>query len=176
MRPRAFLPVHGTFVHLKAHAGIARDRGIQEVLMVENGSIVELTPDAFRMAGHVWSGRTHIDRGGEAVEGRVLGERKALAEHGIIVISLRLDERGRAVGLPEVVSRGIVRAEHDDEMIEDLRKLVQRELLEMRSNRLVLDPADVRETAERAVRRFFQRELGRKPIAMVLLHAAHGRP
>jgi ribonuclease J len=175
VRPRAFLPVHGTYVHLKSHAGIARDQGIEQVLFVENGTIVELTTDDFRTAGHVWSGRTHIDRGGEPVEGRVLGERKALAEHGIMVVSVIVDERGRAVGLPEVVSRGIVRAEHDDEMIEDLRKFVARELAEMRSNRLVLDPADVRDTAERSARRFFQRELGRKPIVMAVLHPASGR-
>ncbi len=175
VKPRAFLPVHGTYMHLKAHAGIAREQGVPDVMFVENGTIVELTKDAFRTAGHVWSGRTHIDRGGEPVEGRVLGERKALAEHGIVVLSLRLDDRGRPVGVPDVVSRGVVRPEHDDEMIEDLLKFVVRELSEIRSPRLVLDPADVREHAERSVRRFFQRELGRKPIAMVLLHPAGAR-
>ncbi|MFO0683052.1 MAG: ribonuclease J [Sandaracinus sp.] len=170
VRPRSFLPVHGTFVHLEAHAALAREAGVGDTLVALNGSIVELDEHGLRLGGHVWSGRTHIDRGGEAIDGRVIGERKTLAEGGIVVVSVRVDARGRRVGLVEVASRGVLHPEDDGELAEDLAASIERELDELRTPKDSPDDGEIREHAARAARRFFFRELGRKPPTLVLLH------
>jgi ribonuclease J len=170
VKPAAFLPVHGTFVHLSAHAAIAREAGVPETLVVLNGTIVELTPTAFRTAGHVWSGRTYIDRGGESVDGRVLKERQTLAEGGLAVISVRVDRRGRRVGEVLDDGRGVLMPEGDADLRGDLRAAVARELDEMRGVKDRFDDAEIKDTAGRAARRFFQRELGRRPPVVVLVH------
>jgi ribonuclease J len=170
VKPAAFVPVHGTFVHLEAHAGLAREAGIAQTLVALNGSIIELTPDALWVSGQVWSGRTHIDRGGEAVDGRVLGERRGLAEGGVVVVSVHVDRIGRLVGHAEVDSKGVLHPEDHLDIGEDLAIAVEREMAEIRSPKDTPTDAEIRDYVGRAARRFFQRELGRKPPTLVLVH------
>lgn len=170
VKPSAFVPVHGTFVHLSAHAALAKEAGVAQTLVALNGTVIELTPTELRTAGQVWSGRTYIDRGGEAVDGRVLGERRGLAEGGIVVVSVRVDRIGRLVGHAEVDSKGVLHAEDHVDVGEDLAHAIERELSELRTPKDTPSDEDIREHVGRSARRFFQRELGRKPPTLVLVH------
>jgi ribonuclease J len=107
VRPRCFVPVHGTLHHLMKHADLARELGIPEITVVENG-----TP--FRCDGHrlerespVSHGRVAIAMGGESASVETLKERAELARNGIVVVSLSLDGEGRSVGRPVVRARGV---------------------------------------------------------------------
>jgi ribonuclease J len=170
LRPRAFLPVHGTFVHLRAHAEIARAAGVSEVVVALNGEAVELSERGLRIADRVWSGRIHIDRGGEPVDGRVLADRRSVAEWGAAVVSVVVDRAGRLVGEPRIATRGVVVEAEEPELLEDARAAVARELEGLRSPRLVLDDDLVEDAARRALRRFFHAELGKKPLVSILVH------
>ena len=170
VKPAAFLPVHGTFVHLESHAGLAREAGVNQTLVALNGTIVELTPDELRVAGQVWSGRTYIDRGGEAVDGRVLSDRKGLAEGGMVIVSVNVDGRGRLVGQAEVKTKGVLHPEDEREIAEDCAIKIEREMAELRTPKDTPSDAEIEEHVGRAARRFFQRELGRKPPTLVLVH------
>ncbi|GAB4217264.1 MAG: ribonuclease J [Sandaracinaceae bacterium] len=170
LRPRAFLPVHGTFVHLRAHADIARQAGVPEVVVALNGDVVELSERGLRIAERVWSGRIHIDRGGEPVDGRVLADRRSVAEWGEAVVSVVVDRVGRLVGEPRLTTRGVVVEAEEPELLEDAALAVARELEELRSPRLVMDDETLEDAARRALRRFFHAELGKKPLVSVLVH------
>lgn len=170
VKPRAFVPVHGTFVHLEAHAALAREAGVAQTLVALNGSIIELTPEELWVSGQVWSGRTYIDRGGESVDGRVLGERKGLAEGGVVVVSVRVDPIGRLIGQAEVSSKGVLHPDDEVEVGEDLGYAIEREMGELRTPKDSPTDAEIRDHVARATRRFFQRELGRKPPTIVLVH------
>lgn len=163
VRPRAFLPVHGTWMHLSAHAEIAREAGVPEVCVIENGSILEIDEHGIRVAGRVPSGRVHIDHF-EPVADRVIHDRRLLAQLGVVFVSLACDARGRLVEHPQVLSRGVVDEEVEHELLEDLRDDLRDALDGLRSHEDRFSDELLRDTARRVVRRFFSRELGRKPL------------
>ena len=107
-RPRAFLPLHGTLHHLMRHAELARECGVGEVLVAENGEVVELSAAvAPAKAGRVPVGRV-ATAGGDELSEDVLRERAQLGRGGVAFISLVLDGRGLCAGAPQVVSRGVL--------------------------------------------------------------------
>ena len=170
VRPRAFLPVHGTFIHLREHAGIARECGVPDVFMIENGGVLELGPDGASVGAPVWSGRVHIDRGGEPLSGRVIQDRKLLAELGVIFVSLVVDFAGRLVADPDIVTRGVIAEDEDGDLLEDARDYVRDAIDGIRVSTMHVDDDTLRDTTRRAARRFFQKELGRKPLTYATVH------
>ncbi len=170
LRPRAFVPIHGTFVHLRAHAQLAAERGIPQILRVLNGDAVEIDGDALRVAERVWSGRIHIDQGGESVDGRVLAERRSLAELGIVVVSVSVDGKGRAVSPPKVTSSGVFHPDDDQDLVQLCERSAHRELADLVSPRLAGDPEQIADALKRGVRKVCQRELGKKPIVLAQVH------
>lgn len=168
--PESFLPVHGTFVHLRAHADLAIAAGVKNVVRALDGDVLVLDEQGLRLDAHVWSGRIFVDRGGEPVDARVLNDRRALAEWGLIVVSATLDGRGQLVGRPHLVTKGVIVEGEDRDLIEDCRDAVARELSRLKSPQLRGDDDQVVEAMRRAVRRFFSAELGKKPITEALVH------
>ena len=108
-RPKFFLPVHGEHRMLVKHAQTAQSMGIpaENMVVIDNGDIVELTHDAIRIAGQVPSGIELMDRAG-ILKAHVLEERQRLAEDGIVTVAATLDAQGRLVTPPEVHLRGVV--------------------------------------------------------------------
>jgi ribonuclease J len=107
-RPRAFVPLHGTLHHLFRHAELARECGVGEILVAENGEVIELTAEAApAKAGRVPAGRVATIAGAELSED-VLRERAQLGRSGVVFVSVTLDARGKVVGAPQVVSRGVL--------------------------------------------------------------------
>lgn len=161
-RPRAFIPVHGSYVHLTRHAALAKRMGVQDALIVENGAVVELDAHAMRVVGEVPIGRIHL-QGGEAIEGAVLHERTRLSEGGVVVVTVRVDSAGRLVAPPHVGTRGVV----DSETLLDLG-LEHSAEVEVSRELKKLNGPPTREAIEsavgRAARRVFRDGLGWKPV------------
>lgn len=169
LKPNAFLPVHGTFVHLREHAATARETGVKHVCTALNGDVVQLDDNGLRVVERVWAGRTHIDRGGEPIDGKTLAERKGVAEWGILAVSVVVSARGKMIGRARVSSRGVI-GEEDDDLLRDSEKAIESELRDLRSPRLAVDNSAIEDAARRAVRRFFHAELGKKPVVTVHVH------
>jgi len=161
-RPRSFIPVHGSYVHLTRHAALAQTLGVQDTLIVENGAVVEVDEQSMRVAGSIPIGRVHL-QGGEAIEGPILHERTRLSEGGVVMVSVRLDPTGQLVERPRIGTRGVV----DEATLEDLDLVrnaeaeVAREIKKLNGNpsREAIETA-----ASRAARRVFRDGLGWKPV------------
>jgi ribonuclease J len=160
LRPEIFVPVHGTFHHLKRHAALARDAGVASTFVIENGEVLELVQDAAAPGESVRSGRIHIQAGTELPE-VVLRDRMLMAEVGIVVVTLVVDERGALRAPPRVLTRGVVWEDEERDLLDDLRDRVEQACLE-----LALPRADdaLREVAARAVRRLLRDEIGFRPL------------
>ncbi len=163
VRPQAFMPVHGTFHHLAAHARLARELGVPEIRVVENGAVVEVTPERVEVVDQAPAGRVHVDAG-EAIPDVVLRDRALLAEVGIAVVVVSVDRDGRPVSPPDIVTRGVVHEEAEEEMLAQARQAVADALSRRASRRLGFDEGEVRDIARRELRRHFARHLGRKPL------------
>jgi ribonuclease J len=170
LRPHAFLPVHGTYVHLRAHAQIARGAGVPEVALALNGEVIQLSERKLRVVDRVWSGRIHIDKGGEPVDGRVLADRRSVAEWGEAVVSVVVGAEGELIGEPRITTRGVLVEADEPELLEDACDAVARAIGDIRTPRLVIDDETIESAARRSLRRFFQAELGKKPLVSVLVH------
>src|SRR6516162_3777976 len=115
VRPRYFVPVHGEYRQLSQHARIARrvfaGRDPQpEILLAEDGDVLQFDEQGARIAGKAPVGRVLIDdtRTGE-VGDEVLRDRRHLAEEGLVVPVVAINKQtGTLEGVPDIIARGFV--------------------------------------------------------------------
>jgi ribonuclease J len=126
-RPKFFIPIHGDFQHLSQHARIAAEMGwpAERVLLAESGDVVELTPDAARIAGKVPVGSVFIDGTLEEVEEIVIRDRRHIAEDGVVVPIVLIDKHtGEVESDPEIVSRGFVWMQDEKQLFVEAASVV----------------------------------------------------
>jgi ribonuclease J len=123
VKPKVFIPIHGEYRHLLLHTRLAKKIGMAEdnVLLAENGQVVEFDSSGARIRDRVPTGRVLVDGKGIGDVGQsVLRERRMLSEHGLVVVSLVLDEEtGTVVHGPEVYSRGFVFETETGHLLDD---------------------------------------------------------
>lgn len=105
LRPKAFVPVHGTHHHRRRHLELAVEEGIAQTKLIENGSVLEVTRDALRIVDRVATGRVYID-GMQSLSQEVVAERRAMGSAGVLTVLLSF-KAGRLRHFPRVVSRGV---------------------------------------------------------------------
>lgn len=108
-RPQFFLPVHGEHRMLIKHSQTAQSMGIpaENMVIIDNGDVVELTPHSIAIAGQVPAGIELMDRSG-ILKAHVLEERQRLAEDGLVTVAATIGLEGKLLSPPEVHLRGVV--------------------------------------------------------------------
>jgi len=168
VRPRHFVPIHGELHQLKRHAVLARQVGIpdENIFVVENGQVIELTNGQVRLAERLPGGYIFVE--GESVgeiDLDVMREREQLARSGIVLITVTLDKySGRLLQEPEVLTRGFISPEDPDGLIPAVQKKVS-ELVNgggLDNEKLISD----------AVRSLLYNETRRRPMVFVVITKA----
>jgi ribonuclease J len=164
-KPRAFLPVHGTLHHLFRHAELAREAGVGEVLIAENGDVVEIAADA----APVKAGRAPVGKvatfGGEELSDEIIRERAQLGRGGVACVALVLDRRGALVAAPAITSRGVL-----EPSIPGLARKVQLAVAQAVDGceaRVRSSDEAVADVARLAARRAIESHTGRRPMVLV---------
>jgi ribonuclease J len=160
LRPQTFVPVHGTFHHLKRHASLAREAGVAETFVIENGAVLELDDAGVRSAQGVTAGRVHMQAGTE-LPAVVLRDRMLMAEVGIVLITLWVDDRGALRSPPRILTRGVVWEDEERDLLDDMRSRVERACEELPLPR---EDDVLRDAACRAARRLLRDEVGFRPL------------
>jgi ribonuclease J len=129
VKPRYFLPIHGEYRHLVQHARLAVEVGIdsENVIIAENGDLIEISREKIRVASKVSSGRVFVDGLGVGDVGNiVLRDRKQLSQDGILIVVVTIDkENGRIVAGPDIVSRGFVYVRESEALLEEAKEKVK---------------------------------------------------
>jgi len=126
VKPKHFIPIHGELRQLKRHAKLAVEVGIPEedVTVVENGQIVELSGGRIKLGERIPGGYIFVD--GQSigeVDFSVMREREKLARNGIFLIDISVDKlTGKLLHEPEIITRGFVSQEDAEELLPDVRK------------------------------------------------------
>lgn len=166
VRPRCFVPVHGTIHHLTRHGEVAREEGVQEVCVIENGHVAEVSSDRVAIGPTFKTGRVHVWAARE-IPPAVIREREVLAEEGFASCALHVDALGEVLDL-SLATRGVLdEAAHPDEL-EAADIAVRRAIAEM-DHLARSDDTRVAEQARLAIRRSFAKSRGKKPMTVVHL-------
>jgi len=132
VKPRFFMPIHGEYRHLSFHAKLAQAVGIPEenIFVLEDGDVLELSPQAGKITGKVTASNVYVDGLSVGDIGSVvLRDRRMLSKDGIVMVIIAVNRQtGKLVGRPDIVSRGFVDTRESRDMIEESRGLVARVL------------------------------------------------
>ncbi|MBV9616368.1 MAG: ribonuclease J [Ktedonobacteraceae bacterium] len=125
IRPKFFVPVHGEYRQLVLHAKLGYSLGIpdENIVIAEDGDVIEVTTDDIKLAGHLSSGNVFVDGLSVGDVGQiVLRDRKVLSQDGILMAVLTVDkETGQPIAGPDIVSRGFVYMRDAEELLESAR-------------------------------------------------------
>jgi ribonuclease J len=169
VRPHAFVPVHGTLHHLTRHAALAREAGVPEVTVLENGDVGELGTDgSIAKRGRVHSGRVHVFAQ-RPIAPSQLHERQALAAHGVAHVVVPVDAHGRLAGDIVIATRGVLDETAEPHLLASARNEAAIAVEELADGAAGGRPEDsaISEAARMAVRRSLARVLGFKPVTTV---------
>jgi ribonuclease J len=176
VKPRYFVPIHGEYRQLSRHAQIAKRvmRGAEhplQVLLAENGDIIQFDDRGARIAGKAPTGRMLIDvtRVGE-VGDEVLRDRRHLAGDGVVVAVVAINRQtGALVGDPELVARGFVVGEDGGNALFADAAGVIAECIESSGVEERGDQGLMTEKLRADLRRFFKKRSGRRPLVLPVL-------
>jgi len=168
-RPRYFIPIHGEYRHLVLHRRLAEGAGVpsENCLQVEDGDVLELSADAARRANPVAAGRVLVDGKGVGDVGDVvLRDRRHLSADGLILAIMAINQKsGDVLAGPDLVSRGVVLEEMQQEHMQQARAAILEALDEVNVESRT-DPVEVKEKVRKALGRYFKRALGRRPVIL----------
>ena len=172
VKPKFFIPVHGEQRHLKLHAKLARQMGMdpRDILISDIGKVIELTPNSAKINGTVPAGRVFVDGYGVGDVGNVvLRDRRHLSEDGLVIVVATIDARtGEVLAGPDLVSRGFVYVRESEKLLDDARDQV-RDVLGRMSAADKRDFGSVKTRIRETVSAFLYRKTKRSPMILPIL-------
>jgi ribonuclease J len=172
VKPRHFIPVHGEYRHLVKHSQLAEKVGVKKenIVLAEDGDVVEVTEGSISVREKVESGKVFVDgKGVGDVRDMVLKDRKHLSQDGLVIAILALNEKtGEIIYGPDIITRGVVFEEESAELLENARNIVI-EVLGNINVEAKTDWLEVKEELRRALRRYFNKTLERRPVILPLI-------
>ena len=170
-KPKYFLPIHGEYRHLKAHADIAKGMGMSEksVFVIEDGEVLEITDDGAQVSGRVPSGTIYMDsKKADETNDNIIKERIALARQGIIIASVMISgDKSSVIGSPKLRSVGFSEEHYESTALKSASKMVQ-VLLEEKWLK-VLDWDDIESKIAETIATHIYKETRKRPIVLPIL-------
>jgi len=162
-RPNCFLPVHGTLHHLLRHQELARELGVSETTVVENGTPVVCDGQKLWKDERVPHGRVAIAIGGEELSSQTHQRRLELGRSGIAFVCLVIDRNEQLAVPPSVRTRGVPLVDNDEPALRAVAKEIARAVETFRGGRGLA----LAEFVRRAARRKLEDLSGTRPIVEV---------
>ncbi len=128
MKPKYFIPIHGEYRMLHLHSQLAQAVGVEgeNIFILKNGDVVDVTSDTVRHTRSVSAGDVYVDGLGIGDIGNmVLRDRKLLSEDGMLVIVVTISKvDGQIISGPDTISRGFVYVRESEELMKEVDRLV----------------------------------------------------
>ncbi len=172
VRPKFFIPVHGEFRHLIKHANLAQSLGMpkENIVIAENGSVIEITKNSIGVNGKVQAGKVLVDGLGVGDVGNiVLRDRRQLSQDGIMIVVVTIDkENCHVVSGPDIVSRGFVYVREAEGLMDEARDKVQLALEKCEENG-VSEWSAIKSTVRDSLGRFLYERTRRRPMILPII-------
>jgi ribonuclease J len=170
VKPKIAIPMHGEGRHLEAHARVAEQLGVPDVIRARNGDMVRLAPPPAAVIDDVPIGRLYRD--GAIITRADAGEvreRRKLSFAGSVSVSLVLSEKGALLADPEVALSGVPATDTHGTSFETIAREAAIGTIESIPRPRRKDQALVTEAVRRGVRAAVNQAWGKKPVCSVLL-------
>lgn len=171
-KPKYFIPVHGEYRQLMAHAETAKSIGIEakNIFIMNNGRVLELNEEEAKMTTSVPNGRVLVDGLGVGDVGNiVLRDRQHLSQDGLIIIVMGMDSNtGEIVSGPDVVSRGFVYVRESENLMDDLKRVIREEVRKLEENH-ISDWSTIKSTIKDDLRDYIFEKTKRNPMILPII-------
>lgn len=171
-RPKYMFPVHGEYRNLveHQHLAIATNVAFENTIIAENGQSVVVTAEKIAHGPQFHAGAVFVDDSGrDEVNHAVLKDRRALADEGMITAIVLIDQHeGHVIGVPELLTRGVLNSDVSEETFDEAAASL-RVHLESLGQETLADMDTAREEVRLWVRRWCKRKLGRRPMVVTTI-------
>jgi ribonuclease J len=172
VKPKFFMPVHGEYRHLKQHADLAMSLGMpsNNVVIADNGDVIEVSRDSIRKNGTVVSGQIFVDGLGVGDVGNiVLRDRRHLSQDGILTVVIIIEKQtGTVIAGPDIISRGFVYVRESEDLMEEAKELVRGVLNECEEKHIT-EWASIKSNVKEVLRSFLYEKTKRKPMILPII-------
>ncbi|TAK13437.1 MAG: ribonuclease J [Anaerolineae bacterium] len=168
VKPKYLIPVHGELRHLRQHANMAEQLGIpkENVIVVENGRVIEFEKGKMKLAERVPGGYVFVDgsRAGE-ISFEVVREREQLSRDGVMFVNLVVSHKDRhLMEEPEIITRGFIHPDDEDgtELLDRARQHI--------TDRVASANGNLREELENSLKSYLHQQTRRRPMVFVVVN------
>jgi ribonuclease J len=180
VRPKFVVPVHGEYRMLFRHKEFVKNHlGYNEenIVLIENGDVLELDGERATVVDKREIGRTFIDESGfEEIDSETVRERKQLAYEGTITVVVSIDEEsGELLDEPRIVARGVrglgtngFRNDNGNFLLADAKRVVTASITGA-SRQTLADETLLKEHVRVELKRFIQKQTGARPVIMPVI-------
>ncbi|MFH1461210.1 MAG: ribonuclease J [Patescibacteria group bacterium] len=171
IRPKFFIPIHGSYYMLKLHGEIAESVGIpaKNIMVASNGNIILLDKESIRLSKEtVPASYVMVDGLGVGDVGQVvLRDRQAMAKDGMFVIIALVDSStGLVRGEPDIISRGFVYLRESKGLLEQTREKVKQIVKHSATNKHTVNWSYVKENIRDKIGQFLYTKTQRRPMVL----------
>ncbi len=162
VKPSNLMPIHGEWRHLRAHAELGHLTGVDNVVLAEDGVVVDLVDGRASIVGAVECGYVYVDglEVGDVGES-TLKDRRILGEEGFISLTIAVDSMtGKIAGAPQIAARGFT---DDPKAFDDVLPLLEAEL-DRAAAEGVADPHQIGQACRRLLGRWVSDTYRRRPM------------
>ena len=172
VRPKYFIPVHGEYRQLRAHAETAKKMGIPEenIFLMSNGRVLELGRNSAKMTETVPAGKILIDGLGVGDVGNiVLRDRQHLSQDGLIIVAIGMDAVTKQITSgPDIISRGFVYVRESENLMDEVKK-VARDLLAECEQKNISQWSNMKSTLKDGLRDYIYQKTKRNPMILPII-------
>ena len=171
-QPKYAIPVHGEYKHLKAHAKLAEQLGMdkENIFILKSGDVLALGGDSAEVVGEVPVGAILVDGLGVGDVGNVvLRDRQRLAEDGIVIVVAVMDSyTNTLVSGPDIVSRGFTYTKDNEDLMEEANAIAY-EAMEKMQEKGITDWGKIKGNLRDSLNEFFWKTTKRRPMILPIL-------
>ena len=171
LKPKYFIPVHGEYRHLMAHANLAMDLGMpkRHIHIPDLGESITITQNSIRKTGTVPAGIKLIDGLDISDAGGVVQrDRMQLATEGLCVVLLTISARSAVLtSKPEIITRGFLYGKDNSQTIEEAKDLLINTIISV--NFKTQDWNFIKDNIKKTLTTFFFKKFKRKPMIIPII-------
>lgn len=172
LKPQFFIPVHGEYRMLKAHAKVAKETGLTaaQIFIPEKGEIIEIKEGRIRPGGRIPAGNVLIDGSGVGDVGNiVLRDRKLLSQDGILLVVVTLNKKEKKIAAgPEIISRGFVYVRESEQLLVEATNRV-REIVEKSITKESFDWSGIKQDMRDELNQYLFEKTKRRPMILPII-------